>query len=214
MFITLSYYDTTGKLYKMEETQYRQGKKNNYSLAFYKEEGKLLEMYSNDKLTLKVDYDSSGTIVKQLAIINFGKDTVSTIYFPKYKNNRLTERKAIQKTKNWVNETAEYYNYEDFPDSSVVTATTKNEFITTIEKKCFTRDKRLLYTENIAKAPSHSFFQSNLLVNKFDSTGKKIEVLETVNKVLASQEKFEYVNDKLMSSTRQTKNVLIKTFYE
>lgn len=214
MFITLSYYDAEGKLYKTEETFRRKGKKDDHFLAFYKDEGHILEMYDNGRLILKVDYDSIGTAVKQLSVINFGKDTISTTYFPKYKDGILTERKAIERSKNWANETTEYYNYENFPDSSIITATTKNDFITTLEKKCFAKDKKLLFTEHIVQTKDRSFFKSQLFVNKFDSTGKKIEILETENKIPISQEMFYYLNEKLVSSTRQLKNILIKTFYE
>ncbi|MEO5563891.1 MAG: hypothetical protein ABIR18_10665 [Chitinophagaceae bacterium] len=60
MFITLSYYDPKGKLYKVEETYYLHGKKNKYFSALYRNEDQLLEMYDNGKLTTKIDYDSRG----------------------------------------------------------------------------------------------------------------------------------------------------------
>lgn len=56
--------------------------------------------------------------------------------------------------------------------------------------------------------------QSSSMVNKYDSTGNLLEIIERFNDEQVGSEKFTYVKDKLESSILQKGDILIKTTYK
>jgi len=213
MFITLTYYDKNGKRHKEEETHYLKGKKQRYYTALFKDDDQLLEMRENGKLTLKNEFDSYGTMIKSNALINYNQDTLAITYIPKYEEGRLIQRKVLQKTKLWNNESIEYYTYQFFPDSTIVTSTTKDGYVTSIETKCFDSLKNLLYSTNSLKAPGVNE-QSSSFINKYDARKNIIEITELVNNQVVASEKFYYENGKLTLSELRKRDIIIKTVHE
>lgn len=212
MFTTVRYYDLSGNLYKAEEAFYLYGKKKNSTLAIYKDEYNIKEMYNDGILILKLDYDSLGTVTKEFVLINSGKETIVTEKIPIYKNNRLIELRERMKTETWTNEMNTYYIYEDFPDSNIVVESKNYGDNMVKQTKCFTNAKKLLYEEMISTISGHSY--SHRWNHKYNSNKQILEKIELENNIVVAEEIFNYKNEKLFSSTLRTKKKLVKTFYE
>lgn len=214
MFITLNYYDKNEELIKKKETHYLKGKIQREYIVKYKTEEQLLEMYENGKLKMKNEFDDHGTIIKSMAHINNGKETLSIEYIPKYENEILTQKKIIEKNNLGEAEFTEYYSQKSFPDSTIVTSKFQKDGIELIGIKCYNTSKKLLSSKSIYKIPGNALEENYSIINKYDNQQNILEIKQYSNGQIVSTEKFHYENGKLSSSILQKKGILVKTVYE
>jgi hypothetical protein len=214
LLIAFNHYDEKGNLFKVEETKYFRGMKSEKALAYFRGKENLLASYINGKLDCKIDYDSLGTVIREFSLIDHGKDSLIFRYYPTYKNGQLSSRKMIKKSKNFETTTIEEYTYQKYADSLVITTIMKGSSFKFIQKKCFDKNKQLLYTQHNLQSPykeSNSFWQMRY---HLDNTGKVIEIVETQNNQIISTEKIYYWAEKRVKSHRTTPKMTVITTFE
>jgi hypothetical protein len=214
ILVAFNYYDAQGNLYQREETQYKQGKQSKHFLAYYEPKEKLTAMYEDGKITIKIDYDSLGTIIRDFGIIDNGKDSLTILYEPIYKKGKLNSRKYIFSRKNYKISGIENYTYQEYADSTVVIGIEKSRFNQLINKKCFDKQQRLLYEQHILQSPNKSYNSFEEVRYQLDTSGKVIEISKTHNGQLVSREKIYYSGEKRLKSDKIMPKMRQITIYE
>ena len=213
MFITTTYYDPNSIRFKEEETHYVHGVKTRSYDATFLSEDQLLEMHENGKLVVKNEYDEHGTILKSMALIDYGRDTLRILNIPRYRDGKLSEMTSVQMTKLGKIENVTIYTYQHFPDSNLVISTTKGGLSSLTVTECHDIRGKFLYTISSLKITGERE-QVTTLEHLYDTLANLVEIRRSSNGKTVSSEKFEYQYGALVSSWQENDGLIIKTTYE
>ncbi len=221
--VRLKRLDEDGNLYQIDEQLLVFGQpKQNLVIDYQKDEEHPLKIFRDGTLERYYHYDEKGNLQKFCVYYHDGNgrltDSLKVAYALKYDHDTLVEKFGHTKFRYVEVDVSEYFFYDSWKDSTMVTSVSKNYNVTTTKKTLYDKARRVLYVQTVEDSPIESFLQTyHIAVKKYayNKLGALSAIASFVDGVLVSEETFFYKGKKMVSSVEVKKGEPIKkTFYE
>lgn len=211
MFTTTKFYGSDGKLYREEESHYKNSKLVRQYIGLFKDEFIITHLYENEKLIMKRLYDSLGSVVQDWGLTNNDKDTEVINYIPYYEAGKLVKMDNIFRG----DTSTEYFQYKSYPDSSITIITEKSEYYSRKEKECINKAGKVIYKDTYTYLMGR-IDERTITKNEYNDLGNIISITKSTNGKEEMRETYYYKFGKKSYSikTKDKDKFFLKTFYD